>query len=267
MTLSTTLIAIGGAEDQTADQTILKHFVHLAGGDSARIVVITTASEIPDQRWHAYHHVFTALGVSTLTQLDHRSRADAFDPLHLAPIDQATAIFITGGDQVQLVSRIGGTPIESALHRAYQRGAILAGTSAGAACLSQTMIAFGESGDTPIQGMMQLAPGLNFAPDLIFDQHFRQRTRLGRLIAAIAFHPGRIGVGIDEDTALIIRADRRVAEVIGAGKVTIVSGQRMESTIHKALLGDPIAIQGVQITEYPAGTSIDLIHLTDSASL
>ncbi|MCU0499190.1 MAG: cyanophycinase [Anaerolineae bacterium] len=253
-----TLIAIGGAEDHTADRTILKQFVHLAGGDQARIVVITTASEIPDHRWQAYHDVFTALEVGELTHLDHRDRVSALDPTQLTAIDQATGIFITGGDQVQLVSRIGGTPIDHALHRAYQRGAIVAGTSAGAACLSQTMIAFGESGNTPIQGMMQLSAGLNFISTVIFDQHFRQRERLGRLITAVAFHPGHLGIGLDEDTALVIRDHQ--AEVIGTGRVTLVDGLRMESTIHQAVLGAPIETHGLEISEYSAGSSLTLTH-------
>ena len=131
-----------------------------------------------------------------------------------ARCDDATGVFLTGGNQLRLSSTIGGTPLAQAIVRRHREGAVVAGTSAGASAMSTHMVAFGASGATPKQRMVQMAAGLGLLPGVIVDQHFEQRNRLGRLLAIIAQNPSLLGIGVDEDTAGVVGPDR-VLEVVG----------------------------------------------------
>jgi cyanophycinase len=215
-----TLMAIGGALDLSGP--ILARFYQRAGGEGASIVIFPTASSRVD----AGSEVVEGLAGLGLAKpaciLPVRSRLDAFDPANRALVEQAGGVYFCGGNQVRITATLGGTPLEATLMAAYHRGAVIAGSSAGAAVLSSVMLAYGKSGPSPRQGMAQLVPGLGFTDRVIFDQHFRQRDRLGRLIYAMSNNPRLIGVGVDENTAAELVGDR--LSVFGRNAVTLVDG-------------------------------------------
>ena len=180
---------------------MLRRFVRLAGGRQARVVVIPTASAFAEEAVAAYREVFTRLGVGSVEAVDPGSRAAASDPDLVAQVDAATGVFMTGGNQLKLSQYVVGTPLGEAILRAHRRGAVVAGTSAGASIMSLFMISMGEEGVTPRQRASQLTAGLGLLPDVVVDQHFDQRARYGRLLSIVATSPNLLGIGIDEDTA------------------------------------------------------------------
>jgi cyanophycinase len=177
---------IGGAEDKLKTRRILSRFVRLAGGAEARIVVVSTASMLGEVTTETYKAIFTELGVAQVTGMRPQSRREAEDPQVAATLVEATGVFLTGGNQLRLTSIVAGTRLDSGLHLAHDRGAVIAGTSAGASALAGHMLAFGDSGPTPRHGIVQLAAGLGLVPNTVVDQHFEERMRLGRLLSAIA---------------------------------------------------------------------------------
>lgn len=253
------LIAIGGAEDKTRERVILRTFLEAAGGTDAAIVVLATASETPESG-ERYADLFDRLHADSVEVLridtrDHALEAgqEAFDLL-----EYATGLFLTGGSQLKLSSILGGTGIASLIRRRHAAGMVVAGTSAGATVLSEHMIALGDSGGTPRRRLVHLAPGLGLAPDLIIDQHFRRRDRLGRLLTALSYNPGPLGLGIDEDTAALIAPDKTLA-VLGAGAVTVIDAGALRFTdSHAVLRGQPIAMMGLRMDVLTAGCRYDL---------
>ncbi len=245
------LVAAGGALDLTG--AVLREFVALAGGAAARIVILPTASTSADAG-DLYAEAFARLTASALVlpvQLPEAARSMA----QCAELETATGIFFTGGNQLRITSLLGGTPFEAALQRAAARGAAIGGTSAGAAILSAVMLAYGEAGPDPVQGQAQFAPGLGFAPRLIFDQHFRQRDRLGRLLYAVANHPGILGVGLDENTAAVIVDD--TLRVVGENAVTLVEGPEV-SDVADIAPGQLIAVSGARVHVLTHGCTFDV---------
>jgi len=252
-----TLLAIGGAMD-LEEPLIFKEFVRRAGGEKARIVVLPQASGRKDTG-DEYVHTFMDLGVKRKpVSLEFRSRVNADLPQYLKAVRNASAIFIAGGTQMRLSSIIGGTKFEAELHKAYQRGAVIGGTSAGTAILSKMMLAYGKSGPTPRERIAQFTPGFGFTDKIIFDQHFRQRDRLGRLAYAVAAHPGLLGVGIDENTAALVENDSKIS-VIGRGAVTIVDGTNITaSDVAEVTVSRPIAISGLRVHVLTPGCTFDI---------
>jgi len=252
-----TLIAIGGAMD-LEEPLIFKEFIRRAGGTKARIVVLPQASGLKDTG-DEYVHTFMDLGVKRKPiSLEFRSRVDADLPQHLKAVHNASAVFIAGGTQMRLSSLIGGTKLESELHKAYQRGAVISGTSAGTAILSKVMLAYGKSGPTPRERIAQFSQGFGFTDKIVFDQHFRQRDRLGRLAYAVATHPGLLGVGVDENTAAIVEDDTKIS-VIGKSAVTIVDGKNITaSDVAEVTASRPIAISGLQVHVLTPGCTFDI---------
>ena len=248
------LVIIGGAEDRTGHKHVLKRVVELSGGEDAHIVVLTTASSLGPEIEKVYDEAFRALGVKQVTTLHIHDRLDANDPSHAATVLNATGIFMTGGDQTRLASILGGSEVGKSIHRAYKRrGACLAGTSAGASAMSEHMIAGGKKGVQPKKGMLSLVPGLGLLNRVILDQHFAQRQRLGRLLSIVAQNPFLLGIGIDEDTAIVVRPDLDV-EVIGQGGVTIVDARHMTySNVNEAKKGQLLAMGDVKLHLLPAG--------------
>ena len=223
------LMIIGGHEDRKHDMTILRRFIDLSGGKDARIIVISAASGVPDDMWSLYDEAFGALGADNRHHLVMTSREDANDGAIIAQLEGAGGIFMTGGDQKRLLANIGGTVFDRALHHAFKiNGACIAGTSAGASAMSGHMLASGAAGAQPEKGAVHLAAGLGLVQGVVIDQHFSERQRLGRLLTVVAQNPYLQGVGIDEDTALIVERDIGI-EVIGQGAVTIVDGRIMHS--------------------------------------
>lgn len=210
-----TLVVIGGAEDKDDRCLILKRFVELAGGKQAKLVIVTTATVEPGVSGEVYCRLFRQLGVGDTAVLNVNTRQDARAPRVKEVLERATGIFFTGGDQLRLTSILGGTLVDDALHKAYLQGTIIAGTSAGASAMSETMIVEGEEAEAPRKNIVQMAPGLGLLREVVIDQHFAQRGRLGRLLTAVAQHPYVLGLGIDEDTAIIVSpAARTIAPTL-----------------------------------------------------
>lgn len=247
------LIAIGGSEDRSPDGPILQRFIALSGGTRARIAVLTAASGDPQASGHGYRRAFAALGVADVALVDARDAAQADDPAAAAALRAADGIFIAGGDQRRLMASIDGSALADALRRAHhERGACIAGTSAGAAALSGRMLADGDTPRLPEKDAARLDRGLGLVPGAIIDQHFSERRRLGRLLSVVAAQPDLLGLGIDEDTALVIEQGRAV-EVIGRGTVTLLDGRRMRSNIDEAEPRERLELLGVQLHLLPAG--------------
>ena len=253
----TTLMAIGGAVD-FEQPVIFNEFIQRAGGAQARIVVLPQASG-SKETGKGYCVAFKKLGVkSKPVSLEFRERKDVDKKKHLEAIRHATGIFITGGTQMRITAIIGGTEFEQELLAAFQRGAVVAGTSAGTAVMSRVMLAYGKGGATPRERIAQFSPGLGFTDRIIFDQHFRQRDRLGRLAYAISMHPGRFGVGVDENTCAVVE-DENCINVLGQSAVTIIDGKEMVSTNVAEVEGShPVAISGLKIHVLTEGCSFDM---------
>lgn len=213
------IIPIGGAEGKGKNPAILGRFVELCGGQDARIMVIPTASLL-NETGPMYQDLFESLGARSMCVPIER-RDDCFDEETLRVLEAATGIFITGGNQLRLSTILGGTPVARGIRKLNARGVHVAGTSAGAAILSEHMIAGGRSGSSPRESGVQLAPGLGLTNRVIIDQHFNQRQRMGRLLAALSFNPFACGLGFDENTAGFIGPDGNM-DVVGRGTITIV---------------------------------------------
>jgi cyanophycinase len=254
------LIAIGGAEDKVRERTILRYFLEVAGGSDASVVVLATASEVPEAAGERYADLFYALNADSVEVLRIATREDALVAGAEAHdlLEYATGLFITGGGQLRLSSLLGGTQVAAAIQARHAAGMLVAGTSAGAAFLSRHMIALGDTGATPRRRLVHLAPGLGLAPDLVIDQHFRRRDRLGRLLTALSYNPGLLGVGIDEDTAAVIDSEG-ILRVLGAGAVTVVDSRDMRYTdSHAAHRGQPLAMLGVKLDVLSSGCRYDI---------
>lgn len=252
-----TVIIIGGAEDKVRDRVILNQFVALAGGVDATIAVISTASSLGLEAGERYRSVFGDLGVSRVRPLHAVTRSQANDETSVLALRDATGIFLTGGNQLRLSSTLGGTRLADAILERFRRGAVVAGTSAGASAMSSHMIAFGASGATPKHRMAQIAAGLGVLPGVIVDQHFQQRNRLGRLLSLIAQNPSLLGIGVDEDTGGVVGPDA-VLEVIGRGSITIVDGSHSETDAWEVKGHRPLMISGVVLHSLPSGYQFDL---------
>jgi cyanophycinase len=248
------LIPIGG---KLADPEIIDRFIQLCGGTAARIVIIPTASQDAEMgEW--YEQQFAEHGVKKANAIRFLRRSDCDDADWLQRLQDADGVFITGGDQLRLTTIIGGTPAFDTLFEKFQHGMPVAGTSAGAAVMSAHMIARGDEGATPRAGMVTLAPGFGLTSQLIVDQHFRQRDRLGRLLTALSFNPALVGLGVDEDTAAFIAPDDSL-DVVGSGGVTVVDTSSVDySSMYLAEPGDPVTLVGVRLHVLCAGAGYDL---------
>jgi cyanophycinase len=239
------LLVMGGA----AGDGILRRFVTLAGGSGASIVVIATASLRPGELEAEYTCAFTGLGAGAVTALRLQSRAEANDPAVADVLARATGVFFTGGDQVRIATIIGGTLTDSVLQSLVAEGSVvLAGTSAGAAMMSGTMIVGGDG------HAVSTGPGLEFLPGVLIDMHFAERGRLNRLLSAVARYPHELGLGIDEDTAILADGDH--FEVLGSGSVTVVDAGAASQI--RAPADGPVALADARIHVLPAGCRFDL---------
>ncbi len=264
------IIPIGGAEEKENSPQILQRFVQLAKsvrGDHADIVVIPTASQLRSTG-QRYERIFAELGAKRVTAIDFDTRRDAEEPSRIERLAQATGVFFTGGNQLRLSTLIGGTAIAKMVRQLNAGGVPVAGTSAGAAFISEHMIAFGDEGSTPIAGSVRLAPGLGLTNRFIIDQHFRQRDRLGRLLTALAFNPFAVGIGLDEDTAAFIGPDNTV-HVQGSGGITVVDAAEVQfSSMDSIEEGRPVCLLGVKLHILTQGATFNLhTRLADAGAL
>ena len=252
-----TLFIIGGAEDRVGRATLLRQFVKLSGGRRARRVLAPPASASPDAVVHSYTEVFTRLGAPGVAVVNPATRQDSHDPELVALVDDATGVFLSGGSQLRLSQLLPGTPLGEALHRSHDRGAVIGGTSAGASIMSDFMISMGDEGITPRQRASQISAGLGLVRGVVVDQHFDQRSRYGRLMSVIAPSPHLLGIGIDEDTAMVV-TDGREFTVRGSGAVFVVDCTTAVTDAPDARAGAPVLVSGATVHTLPAGATFDL---------
>ncbi len=251
------IVPIGGAEDKEGASDVLRKFIEVSEGKRARIVIIPTASSLEDTG-RRYEKIFRKLGADEAKSLPFASRDDAGKGEWLDYLERATGIFVTGGNQLRLTTILGGTAVARAIRRANARGVTVGGTSAGAAILSEHMIAYGAEGNTPKAGAVTLVPGFGLTNRIMIDQHFRQRDRLGRLLTAIAYNPFAVGVGLDEDTAAFIDHTKKLT-VVGAGALTIVDASELgHSSIADVSEGKPVTMTNVRLHILAHGATFDL---------
>tara|TARA_B100000809_G_scaffold261401_1_gene310224 strand:+ start:2302 stop:3162 length:861 start_codon:yes stop_codon:yes gene_type:complete len=253
-----TLIPIGGNEDkgiedneqytlEFIDDGILYHVVREAGGTDANIVVVPTASSIPVEVGENYLEAFSTLGCKNVKVLDIRSQEDAEKQESIDLIKAANCVMFSGGDQSKITDKIGGTEIHEIIKYRYknEKGFVVAGTSAGAMMMSREMIAGGSATESFIKGAVNMHKGLSLVPGLIIDTHFIKRGRFGRISEAVAQFPKLIGIGLAEDTGMIIK--RNKCRVIGSGMVIIFDGRRLKHNKHKILEeGTPMSLTNMR---------------------
>jgi cyanophycinase len=226
------VMVVGGAEDKVNGCAILTNFFASAGGTGATIGIIPCASREPAVVGDRYYQLFTQMGVKQVQILDIRCPNEANELRWLEVLNQCTGVFVTGGDQLRLCDLIGGTELLVMIKARLRSGKlVLAGTSAGAAMMGETMIAGGSSGESPSRSLVELLPGLGILPELLVDQHFHNRNRMARLMSAIAAHPDKLGIGIDEDTCMAIDGVGTF-QVLGKGTVTVIDASGLTYTNH-----------------------------------
>ncbi|MDT5272349.1 MAG: cyanophycinase [Acidobacteriota bacterium] len=255
------LVAVGGAEDKEGDCVILKEFVRLGKGAKARIVVMTVATDHPAEVGREYKNVFRRLGVDDTEVVDVSAREDASALGALELIRRATALYFTGGDQLHITSLMGGTEMQKLIYERHEKGLLIGGTSAGAAMMSNSMIIGGGGEENPRVEAVRIGPGMDLLVGAMIDTHFSQRGRHGRLLTAVAHYPQDLGLGIDENTALVV--NKTEFEVIGEGAVTVIDAGAMSYTnLPYAGEYEGLALYGVSVHVLPAGYKFDLADRT-----
>lgn len=257
------LIAIGGAEHKGTDLEtdglhrnnlnffelgILRRVVEEAGGVAARIEVITTASMIPYEVGENYLNAFGKIGCTNIGLMHIRTRQDAMNAEYVERIRQSDAVMFTGGNQLRLSATDGGTEFLSILKKRYkEENFLIAGTSAGAMAMSNTMIYEGNAARAHLKGEVKITTGLGFLNSVIVDSHFEKRGRFGRLAQAVAANPGCIGIGLGEDTGMLI-TDGNKMEAVGSGLVVIIDGHDiLHSNIADIPDGNPISMENLKV--------------------
>jgi cyanophycinase len=245
------LVIIGGAEDRSGEKRILRRFVELCA--SPQIALLTAASSLPEEMEQTYRSAFADLGVDTVRPIHVNSRAAANASAVDEIVDAAGGVFMTGGNQKRLVAMVAGTHLSRAMHRAFKRGCCVAGTSAGASAMAEHMLSAVMEDDICEPGPPHLDLGLGFLRRATIDQHFSERNRLGRLLSVVASNPYLVGVGIDEDTALVIEPHAS-AEVVGSSAVTLIDCRDIESSIPRTgdSCGEP-QLSNVRLHRLPTG--------------
>jgi cyanophycinase len=251
------LVIVGGAEDKEGDCAILKEFVSLAGGGKARLVVMTVATNEPEEAAEEYKRVFKRLGVDDVRAVDVSKRRDTESGEALAALDEATGIYFTGGDQLHVPSLLGGSGMQDLLRERHEAGTVIGGTSAGATMMSNSMILGGVSNANPRFGSINIGPGMDFVPGTMIDTHFSQRGRHGRLLAAVAHYPQDIGIGIDENTAILFGGAE--FEVLGENCVTVIdAGAITYTSLPDIREGESLTLHNVRVHVLAAGHRFDL---------
>lgn len=257
------LIAIGGAEDKGTELEagkifrnnlnffelgILRRIVEEAGGPATRIEVITTASRIPFEVGNNYMNAFGKIGCTNIGIMHIRNREDAVKEEFIERIKACNAVMFSGGNQLRLSSTFGGTKLLRLIDHRYQNeNFVVAGTSAGAMAMSNTMIYEGDASRAHLKGEVKITTGLGFMDDVIFDSHFEKRGRFGRLSQAVASNPSAIGIGLGEDTGMLITEGDKM-EAIGSGLVIIIDGHDiMHSNIADIPEGNPMSIENIRV--------------------
>jgi cyanophycinase len=253
------LLVIGGAEDRCCGAGLLERFVELSGGEHARIVLVTTATNVPEEVHADYERVFRKLGVYAVRELRLHGRGDADGDEAAAVLTKATGVFLTGGDQSKLRALVGSR-VNDLLEDGLNDGLVVAGTSAGATALGRTMI-LGGAGSDVSAATVRTSPGLGLLPRALIDMHFGERGRLPRLLSAVALDPDHLGLGLNENTGILVGDGG--FEVLGSGVATVVDAEDA-TVVHAADLADPITLFGVRVHLLPAGCRFDFETRTPS---
>ncbi len=251
------LFLIGGSEDKKDTRLILGALAEMIG--AGRLVISTLASNKGESVWSLYQRLFTTLGIKQIRHLGIGFRDDSAKDSQLDILDGATAIFFTGGDQLKITTSLGGTALSERIEEIFREGGIVAGTSAGASALSEMMLVGNPGGGFhKIGDAFQMVPGLGLVRDVIIDQHFSERGRIRRLLGAVAQNPRFLGIGIDEDTAVVVDQNEGF-KVIGSGAVYVVDGRELSYTnIAEDSLGRAMSIFGVKLHVLSQGDRFDL---------
>jgi cyanophycinase len=258
------LIIIGGRENKEGGhRPILEEIARRV--KDGKLVVATMASEEPTEQWDTYRKVFSELGIENVVHFDVRSREELLENPRLDLLQQEDVLFFAGGDQTKVTSRFGGTALCTRMREIYERGGTIAGTSSGASVMSEVMMTGGDENSSSNAATTRLAAGLALVPGVIIDQHFAERGRISRLLKAVGQNPRLLGLGIDEDTAVLMESHRRFA-VIGSGAVYVVDGRRM--LFSNAAEEDEAApsIHGLTLHVLSEGDAFDLIARKPSRS-
>lgn len=258
----TTLIAIGGGSSNYAIIDII--FSLLAKLSDPRVVVMTVAANNHNGMRADYNSMFRKRNVRHVEMVDISVREDAFNKSSLKKVENADLLYFTGGDQLNVTSLLGGSPLDHVLHERFNDGVVIAGTSAGAAMMPSSMITGGGGGTSPKVGCVETSSGLNLIENVIIDTHFAERGRHGRLLTAIAHYPQMLGIGIDESTAVVVRGNN--LKVAGKGSVTIIDGSTMRHTdlVFRTRM-QPIGMFDVRLHVLSADYTFDLKTRTPEA--
>ena len=241
--ISGNLIIIGGAEDKRGKKEILKKVAEYINTKEDKMLIATIATEYPEKTYDDYKNIFIKLGIKNIDKLDISKREDAFNDKNINLIKTTNLLFFTGGDQLRITSMIGGTPIYNVIKELCSNGGVIAGTSAGA----------------PHKCTLKMSPGLGLVKNIIIDQHFAQRGRVGRLLTAIAQNPEVLGIGIDEDTAILV-SDKGTAEVIGSGAVYFIDGSGITySNVSEQYSNEILSMFNVKLHVLKEGDKFDLL--------
>ena len=255
------LIAVGGGEssDITEDSIkIFENFLELSGGaEKARIVLMTVATDKPEESEERYKKIFEHLKFKNFETVNIADRSESYDETILKKIEKASGLYFTGGDQLHVTTLMGGTPLHELISEKFTKGLTVGGTSAGAMMLSSSMIVSGASDCAPRLGSIEVVPGIDLLKNSVIDTHFSQRGRHGRLLSAVAHNPHILGIGIDERTAMMVQNGK--FEVIGEGAVTVVCAKNSEHT-NLPYIGkdEAIGILGVNFHVLSEGYKYDL---------
>ena len=265
-----TLISIGGNEDKGIEDNemynldfvedgILSHVLRESGGVDSKVVVIPTASSIPVEVGENYLQAFDQLGCKNVRVLGIKNRIHAGNQEYMKAIEEADCIMFSGGDQSKIVAAMGNSRMHDLiLDKYHNSNFVIAGTSAGAMCMSDEMIAGGSSSESLVKGAVRLGKGMNFLPSTIIDSHFIRRGRFGRLAEAVAAFPHLIGIGLAEDTGILVK-EGQFCKVIGSGMVIIFDGTNLSHNNHGILKqGTPMSMSDLKVHILANGDRYDL---------
>lgn len=255
------IMVIGGAEDKVGQCSVLTTFFDSAGGTEATIGIVPCASQEPSVVGARYHRIFTQMGAKEVQVFDIKQPYECDEPRWRELLDRCTGVFLSGGDQVRLFNFLKGSTFIRILKEHVQMGSLaIAGTSAGAAVMGERMISGGSSGESPNRSLVDLMDGLSIVPELLVDQHFHNRNRMARLLSAIAAHPDKLGLGIDEDTCAAVRRDGTF-QVIGKGTITVVDARELSHTNYRfSDVTSPLSLHDLRVHILSEGDEYDYLH-------
>lgn len=253
------IIIIGGAEDKKGEKTVLKDVCEAIDKENEIFVIATVATDLPEETANEYINIFHNLGIKNIEVLNVKEREDAYQKEKIEIIEKASLVFFTGGDQLKITSLLGGTPLYNTIKSKFKSGCIFAGTSAGASVMSEIMIVSGWDEESPKKGTLKMSLGLGLIEGVVIDQHFDQRGRIGRLLTGIAQNPQILGIGIDEDTAIVIEGIERFY-VIGSGAVYIIDGSSISHTnVSQQNQEETLSIFDIKMHVLKKGDKFDLL--------